>query len=189
MEVNNNYGMSFFEKPISNKHPRWTVTPFWVYQYVRSGAARRQTMELRALSDEGEQRRYKTSNFDYVMPAGVFAYGSDAGLVRPSGLLCMDLDYLGARVDELWTALLDDSQFTTVLMFHSPRGQGIKWWIAIDTERCDYRTWFQAVRNYLMATYGLSEKQVDPAVGHVSAGCFLSYDPDAYLRTELIEYF
>ena len=108
MTTNNNYGMSFFTKPITNKWPKGTVSPFWVYQYLRSPEAKPETLDLRAIGkvlwgqhDEAtqlavkeQQRKYKGRNLDYVTPSGVFSYCNDESLVSHSMLLCMDLDDL-----------------------------------------------------------------------------------------------
>ena len=40
-----------------------------------------------------------------------------------------------------------------------------------------------------MKSYGLGEKQVDSSVANISHACFISYDPDAYLRSDLYEFF
>ena len=69
-----------------------------------------------------------------------------------------------------------------LLLFRSPSGKGLKWFIAIDIDKCDHGTWFDGVRNYLMATYGLTGKQVDPQCKNVSRACFMSYDPDAFIN-------
>lgn len=227
MTTNNNYGMSFFTKPITNKWPKGTVSPFWVYQYLRSPEAKPETLDLRAIAkqlweqhDEAtqlavkeQQRKYKGRNLDYVTPSGVFSYCNDESLVSHSLLLCVDLDNLCPIVEvnpvfydflpECYNActtetdavevlkwqLINDKHFNTVMAFRSPRGNGLKWWIEIDLGKCDHRTWFQAVRNYLMARHGLSDHQVDKSCGNPSRGCFLSHDPLVYLRTDLIEDF
>lgn len=181
--------MSYFRRPITNKRPeREPVSLFQVYQMVHTNRYRPETMSLRAIADEQEQRRYKGSNLDYVTPSGLFGYCNDQSLIRHSGLICMDLDDL-ADVEEMNRRLLADPMFETMFMFRSPRGCGLKWWVEIDLARCDHRTWFAAIRNYLMATYGLSGKQVDAACANPSRACFLSYDPDAYLKPELIGFF
>ena len=182
--------MSFFRKPITNKRPTGEpVSLFQVYYYVRSREAMAQTEALRRIADHEEARRFKAANFDYITPSGTFTYCSDASLLRHSGLLCMDLDGLGQRVEELFRKLIDERTFRTLLLFRSPSGQGLKWFIHIDLSRCDHRTWFTAVRHYLMTTYRLDEKQVDPLCSNKSRACYLGYDPQAYLMTELIEFF
>ena len=182
--------MSFYRKPITNKWPvKESVSLFQVYYYVRSREAMTTTEELRKIAEHEEARQFKGTNFDYVTPSGVFSYCSDSSLVKHSGVLCMDLDYLGDRVEELFQKLVDEKTFKTLLLFRSPSGQGLKWFIHIDLSRCDHRTWFTAVRRYLLATYQLTDKQVDPQCSNPSRACYLGYDPEAYLLTELIEFF
>lgn len=213
MTANDNYSISFFRGPITNKVPAATVTPFWVYQYLRSPEAKPETVELRAIADKDQQRSYKGSRLEYVTPSGVFSYCNDASLISHSRLLCMDLDdlcpisevnpvfydftpecYNAATketdaVEQLKWRLVDDPRFNTVLAFRSPRGNGLKWWLEIDLVKCDHRTWFQAVRNFLMSQYQLTDHQVDKMCGNPSRACFLCHDPLVYLRTDLIENF
>lgn len=182
--------MSFFRKPITNKRPEsQPVSLFQVYEYVRGRWAMPETEALRQLSDKEEARRFKGSHFDYITPSGIFAYCSDQSLMKYSEVLCMDLDELNERTEEMFQLLLHDPVFETLLLFRSPRGNGLKWFIHVDPLRCDHRTWFAAVRNYLMATYHLSDKQVDASCSNVSRACFLCQDEQAYLKSELIEYF
>ena len=115
------------------------------------------TDRLRAISDKDQARSFKGLNLDYVTPSGVFRYCNDQSIISHSEVLCMDLDDLGSRTEELFAALLADPMFETLLLFRSPSGNGLKWFIHIDLERCDHRTWFRAVRNYLMTTYRLSD--------------------------------
>ena len=182
--------MSFFVKPITNKWPeKQAVSLFQVYNYVRSREAMPETEELQKMTDHEKARQYKGANFDYVTPSGEFSYCSDSSLVKHSEVLCMDLDYLGNRVEELFQKLVDEKTFKTLLLFRSPSGMGLKWFIHVDLSRCDHRTWFTAVRRYLMTTYNLDEKQVDPLCSNPSRACYLGSDSKAYLMTELIEFF
>lgn len=181
--------MSFFSRPITNKRPAGVVTLFEVYQMTITPRYRAETKALRAIMDKEEQRAFKCRNLDYVTPSGLFSHCSDNALCTHSGMLCMDLDELDDRVGEVRGWLLADPQFETLLLFRSPRGNGLKWFVAIDLGRCDHRTWFAAIRNYLMATYGLTERQVDGQCCNPSRACYLCHDPEAYLKTSLIEHF
>ena len=182
--------MSFFSKPITNKQPTGQpLSLFQVYRYIITRRYMPETEQLRAITDEDKAREYKGQHLDYVTPSGVFSYCSDHSLVKHSGILCMDLDHLDNRVEDLFQLLIHEPMFQTLLLFRSPRGFGLKWFIPIDLSRCDHRTWFTAVRNYLMHTYHLDDKQVDKACGNPSRACYLCYDPKAYLMTPLIEYF
>jgi hypothetical protein len=64
----------------------------------------------------------------------------------------------------------------------------VKWFVEIDLTKCDYATWFKAIRNYLLSL-GFGEKQIDSSVANESHACFISYDPDAYLRPDLYEFY
>ena len=182
--------MSFFSKPITNKRPcGQPLSLFQVYRYIITRRYMSETEQLRTITDDDKARDFKGQHLDYVTPSGVFSYCSDNSLVKHSGVLCMDLDYLGNRVEELFQLLIHDPMFQTLLLFRSPRGFGLKWFIHIDLTRCDHRTWFQAIRNYLMHTYHLEDKQVDKACGNPSRACYLCHDSKAYLPLSLIEYF
>lgn len=201
MEANNNpttanswnpaeVRMSFFMKPITNKWPNGQpLSLFQVYRYIITRRYMSETEQLRGIADDDKARDFKGQHFDYVTPSGVFSYCSDNSLVKHSGVLCMDLDHLGNRVEELFQLLIHEPMFQTLLLFRSPRGSGLKWFIHIDLSRCDHHTWFQAVRNYLMHTYQLEDKQVDKACGNPSRACYLCYDPQAYILLSLVEYF
>lgn len=206
------YKMSFFKAPIWNKQPLKTVSLFWVWLYVtmkwmqlgvdpdRKVSLSSTTEQLRSLTTDEAQRQFKGKNFDYITPAGIFTYCDDKSLVEASQVLCIDLDHLDddseamkrkVAPQEMKQLLLDDPYWgdKTLLMFTSPRGHGLKLFVEIDLNRCNYATWFNALRNYLMQTYGLGEKQVDSSVANISHACFISYDPDAYLRADLYEFY
>ena len=204
--------MSFFKAPLWNKRPHRVVNLYWLWLYVtmkylqigadadRDPSLVSKTAQLRAITDDKGQRKLKERDFDYVTPAGTFSYCDDSSLTEASDMICIDLDHLDddseqmkrkITPDEMKRLLLSDPYFgaKTLLMFTSPRGHGVKWFVEIDRGQCDFKSWFLAIRNYLMATYGLGEKQVDPSVGNVSRACLISYDPDAYLRADLYETF
>lgn len=180
--------MSFFHAPISNKFPEREVSLFQVFKYVTSLYAKSRTICLRGITDEKKQKEFKGWHLDYITPSGTFTYCNDEGLKVHSGIVCMDLDDI-ADVEDLFQKLLNDPYFETLLLFRSPRGCGLKWFVPIDLEKCDHKTWFNSIRNYLMNTYGLSEKQADPACANVSRACWLCHDAQAYLKTELYEHF
>ena len=204
--------VSFFRSPIWNKFPQKTVSLFWVWlnvtmKWLQLGfdpdcdvSLQTKTEKLRCIQGDEAQRNYKGKNFDYFTPGGSFSYCDERSLIEPSGMLCVDLDHLDddspvmkrkISPEEMKRLLLADPYWgeRTLMMFTSPRGHGVKWLVEIDLSKCDYGTWFNAVRNYLMKTYDLGEKQVDSIVSHISHACFISYDPDAYLRHDLYEFY
>ena len=139
--------------------------------------------ELRKIIDESD-------NIVFFGGAGVSTESGIPDFRSADGIYNQDL---GREVspEEMKQLLLKDPYWgeKVLLMFTSPRGYGLKVFVEIDLDKCDYATWFNAIRNYLMQTYGLGEKQVDSSVANISHACFVSYDPDAYLRADLYEFY
>ena len=176
--------MSYFLPPITNKTSACTKTLEKVAGMIVSNELEPQTRLLRTITDKAQARSYKGWNLPYVTVSGVFSYCNDASLVRHSNLLCIDLDGVEV-VDTLKRLLTTDGHFFTVLAFRSPSGNGLKWVVVIDLTKCDHKTWFHAVRNYLLATYHeLTPKMVDSQCQNVSRACFLCYDPTAYVNLD-----
>ena len=184
--MESDFRMSYFNAPIMNKIPSRTVTLAEVAQIIRSSQLGLQTQKLRTIRQKDEARLYKGRSLPYVTLSGVFSYCSDACLVSHSGLLCIDLDGV-EDVEGLKQLLTADGHFFTPLAFRSPSGNGVKWVIVIDLQKADHKTWFHAVRNYLLANYALTGKQVDSQCQNVSRACFLCHDPQAYVNLDVNE--
>lgn len=176
------FEMSFFVPPITNKVPSGTMTLEEVAKKIMSQELAAQTQTLRDIKDKASARFYKGWHLPYITPSGVFSYCSDDSLINHSRLLCVDLDGVEDVVG-LKRLLIADKHFFTPMAFRSPSGNGLKWFIVIDLSICDHRTWFHAVRNYLLDTYrNLTPKMVDSQCQNPSRACFLCYDPDAYVN-------
>ena len=173
------FEMSYFKAPITNKVPLTTLSLQEVAAIIKSRELEPQTLALRTIKDKEKARCYKGSHFPYVTPAGVFTYCNDQSLIKHSDVLCMDLDHI-EDVDGLKQQLIAEKPFKTLMVFRSPSGDGLKWFLEIDLHRCGQRMWFDAVRNYLMSIYGLTSRQVDSSVRNESRACFLCYDPEIY---------
>ena len=184
----------FYKAPITNTSSRQAVNLAEVYQYITTDAAALQhTTALRDIiarlatgeATEAEARAYKANHFDFVLFSGLFRSRTDAGLFVHSGLLCLDMDHLGGpeAVSTLRQQLLHDPCFPTLLLFTSPGGDGLKWVIYIDLQRCpNHHTWFLALEQYVKERYGVA---IDRQCKNVSRACFLPHDPNCYLHPAL----
>ncbi len=177
--------ISFFRAPASSIVPYKDITLADIYHYITGHYAAERTAKLRSIDDKKTKGLWKRTKFDYVTFSGTFTRRTDADLVAHSGYLCLDFDHLddAGNLTAARSVLLQDPHFETLLLFTSPSGNGLKWVIPIDLERCDHRTWFNAVRNYLATTYRLD---ADPACVNVSRSCFLPHDPDCYIAPRLL---
>lgn len=145
--------------------------------------AKKQTDTLRLLTDKESRAEYKRTAFHYCTFSGTFgSQRKNDALQAHSGLMCHDFDHLD-DIAATRRLLLADHEFETLLLFTSPSGQGLKWVIETDLAKATHLEWFNAVSNYLRATYGL---QSDPACKNVARACFIPYDPDAYIAPRLL---
>lgn len=176
---------SFYKRPIKNVVPCDEITLVDLYQIVTSDEAKATTEQLRAISDEDKAKEFKKWNFDYVTPAGIFTKRENAALVIPSGLMVIDIDDLkdSAEVESVFQLLLNIPRLETQLLFRSPGGLGLKWFIPIvNNEGHDHRFYFQAVSNYLK-TYDVI---VDPSGKDVSRACYIPCDPQAFIHPKYL---
>lgn len=170
----NAHTFSFFRMPITNTKPSSVFSLFDAYKYIVGENAMKQTDILRSIIDDKQRKEFKAKNFDYCTFSGTFHYRNDKGLLRHSGLLCLDFDHL-TNIEDVKKLLLQDQYFDTMLMFRSPSGDGLKWVVRINLEETSHLNYFQAASNYLSKTYSL---QADKSGKDISRACFLPHDPD-----------
>jgi|GEM_PF-3218606 len=117
--------------------PSGTATVADLWQYIRGPVARAATAALRAEPDAERQRRLKALTLSYCTPFGTFSYRNTQGLLRPSGMMVADFDHIDdpLRLGQLRQALIDDPYYQTDLLFVSPRGHGLKWFVHVGPGR------------------------------------------------------
>jgi hypothetical protein len=174
---------SYFRCPVTNTQPNAEMTIADVYGAIKSNKYKRQTEELRSISEAESARKYKAKHFDYVTFSGIFSKRNDSALIQHSGLITLDFDHV-SNLQELNETLLKDKYFETELMFVSPSGDGLKWIISIDLKECNHQDWFQAIAAYLMTTYQL---EVDKSGKDISRACFLPNDPKVYINPNYLK--
>lgn len=153
-----------------------------IYNYVRGDEARKATKALRAETDEKKQKTMKTLSFCYCTPFGTFSYRNAEGLKEPSGMMVVDIDDLKdeEHVKTLREALLQDKRFETELLFISPRGRGLKWFIQVgDMGGRTLKEFFPIVARHIAFCYGID---IDPSGKDTPRPCYLSHDPECYIN-------
>jgi hypothetical protein len=96
-----------------------------------------------------------------------------------TGLLQVDMDHLGPRLDETRQAVQRDPH--VAFGFVSPSGAALKLGIRIDPQH--HERSFQSAQAYFEATYGIT---VDPKVRDWLRLCFISWDPDLWINPNAI---
>ncbi len=179
---------------IRNKYPvSREMNSRQAYQFIKGPYAKGMTEEIRSLmakSREAAERgdmetaeKLKAaanevkSRLPYVTFGGIFTYCDTAHLVKYSGLMCFDIDKLtdAERMAEVRKLLLESEYFHTVLLFVSPRGEGLKWVVRIELGDYDYTYYYKAVQQYLLSIGIEADNTSD-----IARACFLCHDPNCY---------
>lgn len=157
-----------------------------IYDYIRGPEAQRQTEALRAETDEEKQRLMKLETLKYCTASGTFSYRNEKGLVKPSGMMVIDIDDVDdeAKLTALREALINDPHYVTELLFTSPRGHGLKWFIRVgDMGGMALKDYFRRVSRYIQFEYGIV---IDESGKDVARACYLSHDPDCYINPDYL---
>lgn len=177
--------ISFFMHPVASIKPTSNMSLTEVYELIVGEKYQQVTDALRSESNPKRRREMKASKLDCITPSGIFYTRSDDGLKYHSEILCIDVDDLKdeAQQQDTKQTLIEDPNFYTLMLFRSPSGNGLKWFIPIDLKLCGHRKWFEAVRNYLYQTYSII---ADEKCINTSRSCFLCHDPEAYACQNII---
>jgi len=148
---------------------------------VKNGQWRAEVEEVRRANEvsKDEADRLKVARLPVIKPSGIFRGLGEADLVTHSGILCIDLDDVGDRIESVRNSL---QTHPAVLAIHlSPRATGLKVFLAIQArDPAEHKACWQAasadLRRFLPE--GIN---IDSAPSNVSANCFVSYDPEAWI--------
>ena len=106
-----------------------------------------------------------------VMWSGTFTKRANNALIEHSGLICADLDSLGAQLDEVSDKLKTSKHLA--ILFRSPSGDGLK---AVFRVRADAATHAGSYRAIEKHVYDLTGIQIDQACKDPARLCFLAHD-------------
>lgn len=124
---------------------------------------------------------FKATLFDYTTPSGIFSYVSKSNLEKYSSIICFDFDHID-NVEEVRNALLSDRNIPTTLLFTSPSGEGVKWFVRFKlSDESDHLKNYLSIENYMKTAYNL---EVDKACKDVSRACYLCWDEQAVFNKD-----
>lgn len=175
--------ISRFRAPITATTPVATVSLVDVYNEIVGDSLKEITEQHRTIDNENEARESKKTRFPWITTSGIFTKREDKSIVLHSKIIGMDYDYVKFDLNVAKQMLINDPIFHTLLLFVSPSGKGLKWFVNIDLEKCDHKTWYTAIANYTRERYGL---EADMGCKALSQACFLCHDPEAYACSEIM---
>lgn len=162
---------------------------FSVLNDIRKGAFANAIMKLRSKMDDKRVYRKKKKCLPSVCFSGIFWDGHYKHNVDSyTNLMVVDIDHLDDNKSEMRSRLVNDPRIVAV--WESVSGQGLKALLYIDysTAVSPENIWvahekcaFPQVSRYLQHTHQI---KIDPTGKDVTRLCFVSFDPDIFLRKE-----
>lgn len=153
------------------------------------------TESLRKISDPDPKKahdlrgEFKRQNLPFITFGGEFSYRAIKDLTTASGLVCLDIDgqdqtpnLTPEDIGPLRERLSQDPDLSSVLLFRSPSGDGLK--VVINTRQeirndSDFKRAYRSIENYVRQKYNIVS---DPARKDIAGACFLCYDEEAVLN-------
>jgi hypothetical protein len=150
---------------------------------IKSGKTKDLIAQIRKEKDKGKRNELKSKLPSYCF-GGEFSYRSVQGLVKPSGLLCIDFDNFNTLEEVIeFKETLKQVPYTYIC-FISPSERGVKalFKIPIIENVEDYNAYFDAIAKFF------SHPNWDSNNNGIGRVCYESYDADIYVNEDSIEW-
>jgi VirE N-terminal domain/Primase C terminal 2 (PriCT-2) len=168
---------SYFEGGILKTIPTKEIGILDYWTLIKSDKNKSIITQLRQETNPELQSKIK-SKLNYCIPSGIFKSRKAVDLVKHSNIICLDYDGL-ENMFETKSKFIADKY--VLLCFISPRGNGLKVFVEIETEN-NREAWLQ-LNQYFYEKIGLN---ADKSGKDVCRACFDSYDPEAFLNEKNI---
>ncbi len=148
-----------------------------IYHDIKTERYKNQISVLRNLNNEEEQKNYKSSQLAAFTYSGEFDGPRRLeNVTNYTHVIGLDYD----NVDDPYTLRdLANSLPTTMMSFISPRGNGLKVFVRVNSGLDHHKTAWLQVDDFYSKNMGQTS---DPGVKDVTRLCFVSSDPEAYLN-------
>lgn len=164
-------------KDIKNTSAGFVKDVFYVLGRIQEGKSKSTIEKIRVqnASNDVDKSALKAS-LPSICFSGTFRHRSKQGLIKHSGLICLDFDKFPS--DDEMKAWRDtfEGDLHTFALFTSPSGNGLKLIVKIPASEKDHKAHYEALGKYYNCPY------FDSKTPDVSRVCFESYDPDIYIN-------
>jgi hypothetical protein len=137
------------------------------------------TEYLRSLTGK-EQDEYKINYLPYAIFGGIFNERKDTGVIKESGLVCIDIDNLPdvtIVINELSNSILP------VMYFVSPKGKGLKV-VFVCNKKYSFKENYSAYSRYLIQVVCIAESHIDKGCSNISRACILCHDYNVFFDSK-----
>lgn len=157
------------------REDRQIITVPGLINIVRGNEYRVIIEKIRTEQDKAKRTMLKTM-LPAVTVSGTFRERKLHGLIKHSGVICMDFDDLGAKAESIRNIIKNDK--FVYGYFISASGQGLAVFVRIETHR--HTETFEALEKYFYEQYGLV---ADTGCKDIARLRFFSWDANAWLNT------
>lgn len=149
------------------------------FDRIRNGNSKSLIEQIRAEKDK-EKKGLLKQGLPSICFSGQFKNRSRSGLVKHSGLICLDFDNIEneSNLKTLRDSLEGDEY--TYSCFLSPSGKGLKLIVKIPADPESHKLHFDALKEYYNSPY------FDIACSDVSRVCYESYDPNIFINKDAL---
>ena len=150
---------------------------------IRGGRWQAQVERLRAMTaDEYDRQK---PYLQAVAFGGTFSKRNKSSLVKPSGLVIIDIDHIaGQELADIKARLIADRH--TALCFVSPSGAGLKAVFNAEfTDDATFKQAWRAIADCFKQTHGIT---LDPTGKDIGRLCYVSYDPEAHYNPDAVQF-
>ena len=150
-----------------------------VINSIKDGDHEELVKELRGIEDKKTRQEYKANFFPAFTWCGTFSGGhSKSNLCAYNQIVGLDYD----NVKDIKTLKESLSSIdTSHIVFVSPGGEGLKLLVKVNSDASCHEKAFEIINNYYKEITGMES---DNSVKDISRLCYVSWDPDLYLKED-----
>lgn len=165
---------SYYKGGIKKKTPAADITIKQAIEKIKGESYKDEIEKLRNTTDKSS-KLVRKSYLDYFTFSGTFKSRITDGLIKHSGIMCLDFDDL-QEIEEI-KAYFKKWEYT-MAAFISPSGNGLKVLIKIDPS-LHLETFNELVKVFATGPIPL---ELDKSGKDITRACFVSYDPEIYFE-------
>ena len=148
---------------------------------IKGGRNKELVVQIRKEKDKAKRNELKKS-LPSICFSGTFNKRSDSGLIKHSGLICLDFDGYPKKKDLQQDKVKFEKSKFVFAVFLSPSGNGLKVLIKIPADADNHKKYFNALNKHFASSY------FDTTSKNISRVCYESYDATLYYNPESIEW-
>jgi hypothetical protein len=156
---------------------------FRIFQDIKEGKYQSQINSIRYAMHSGKEKQADELKSELVgfTTSGTFDKQRKSEFIKEySQIINLDFDHVPINYLESLVAIINECKFT-LASFISPRGEGIKVFIKINSNAEKHAIAYNQVANFYKS---LTAFEFDPKCKDITRLCFVSYDADLYLNED-----